>query len=241
MVTHDVPQMQVLVSHAHSLLLFYFISIDNDGLFHLLTRDDLYYNHGKNDGKTSNPMAILKKHAVHLFHGGFGDVTGDEKLKDYSIMLYCRDSKGNKMLLKTSRLNGRVRDNLDDAIDACAENEIKQIVMKVPMNPKQITRAEKCGKSIPKDGVKNMTLKPKQLARLEKFGVPVPVSCAKTKTLWIEAKVVPKKEQTDQVEGEKVAEKETAETSEDDDSVDVPTEPLNKNEDWDVLVGTTAT
>jgi hypothetical protein len=228
-------------SLTYTLIHICLISADNEGLFHLLTRDDLYYNHGKNDGKTSNPMAILKKHAVHLFHGGFGDVTGDEKLKNYSVMMYCRDSKGHKMLLKTSRLNGRVRDNLEDVIDACAENEIKQIVMKVPMNPKQITRAEKCGKTIPKDGVKNMTLKPKQLTRLERFGVPVPVSCAKARTLWIEAKVVPKKDQTGQFEGEKVVEKETVEMSEDDDSVDAPTGPLDKNEDWDVLVGATAT
>lgn len=183
-------------------------------------------------------MAILKKHAVHLFHGGFGDVTGDEKLKDYSIMLYCRDSKGKKMILKTSRLNGRVRDNLQDATDACAENEVKKIIMKVPMNPKQIARAQKCGNPVPKDGAKNMALKPKQIAQLEKFGMPVPVSCAKDKTLWVEAKIVPKKDTTGDCEDPKLtASAETVETPEGDET---PVETMDiselKNEDWDVLV-----
>lgn len=182
-------------------------------------------------------MAIIKKHAVHLFHGGFGDVTGDEKLKDYSILLYCRDSKGKKMILKTSTINGRVRDNLQDIIDSCAENEVKKIVMKVPMTPKQIARAEKLGISVPEDGVKNMALKPKQIAQLEKFGKPVPMSCANEKTLWIEAKVVPKKTKMNQTKESSVASNEEVEPPVDDEA---QTETMDagesKKDDWDVLV-----
>lgn len=96
-----------------------FFPADKDGLFHLLSYDDLFYKYGKDEEKTSNPIAILRRHAIHLYNGGHGDVSGNMKLKNYSITMFYRDSEGNKMILTTTRLHGKVRHNLTDAMATC--------------------------------------------------------------------------------------------------------------------------
>jgi len=103
--------------------------------------------------------------------------------------------------------------------------------VKVPITPKQIARAEKFGNPASKDCTKTMALKPKQIARLQKFGMSVPVDCAKKRTLWVEAKVVPKK-----VEVGDGAEEHMAPSEE---YIDASSESVENNDrkgdEWDVV------
>lgn len=57
-----------------------------------------------NDTECSKPIDILRKHAVHLYLGGFDDVT-NAKTSDFHVSLYHWDSHGNKILLTKSFLN----------------------------------------------------------------------------------------------------------------------------------------
>jgi len=94
--------------------------IAKDELSHLLSYSDLCYSYAaKGESvktKSSDPIEILCKHAVHLFLGGNDDVTDDLTLENYTTLLFCRDSLGKKMIIKSVKMNGHIRNNLKDAM-----------------------------------------------------------------------------------------------------------------------------
>lgn len=191
--------------------------------------------HGKDEEKSSNPVAILRKHAVHLFNGGHGDVTGNKKMKNYSILMYSRDSKGKKMIVKTTRLNGKVRNNLTDVMAECVKEESnKSTVVKTPMTTTQIALAASMGTI---DSAKAAAMR-KLLIRSQNAGLPVPMmDCEKKdRTLWIEAKVVPKMIEAGKADK---AKSESSETTFDDESIDASTESADdsesKGDEWNVV------
>ena len=155
---------------------------------------------------------------MHLFHGGHGDVTVDAPLKDYSVLLYCRDAKGKKMVIRTMRLNGKVQNNLKIVVDDCAKEEIKKITVKTPTDPKQVARAER-------------------------FRVPHIVDYVKDRTLWIEAKVVPKAAEFAQPD-EATSTNEPVDTKTFMKIIDAFVQPVaindsgsaDKSDEWDVVV-----
>lgn len=158
-------------------------------MFHLLSYDDLFYSHGADEKKKqSNPVMVLRKHAIHLFNGGYGDVSGAIKSKHYSVLLYCRDTKGRKMILKNTRLQGTLRDNLKSAMALCAKKEqpSKKIIAK-PKQPVQVVTLD--------DG-----------------------AASDEWTLWIEAKVVFKKVKEEEDDGDDEKESATVAEDECDES-----------------------
>lgn len=83
-------------------------------------RSDLIYEYGGTPPKQSDPVEILRAHALHLFHGGDGDVTiiDSDMLSRYKITIFSLDTSGNKMLLtnrkRTDTMHGS--NNVDRAI-----------------------------------------------------------------------------------------------------------------------------
>jgi hypothetical protein len=211
-----------------------------DDLFHFLSYDDLFYTFGKDNQKTSNPIAILRGHAIHLYNGGHGDVSaGKIKLKDYSVTLYTRDFQGKKMILKTTRVPGKVRDNVKDAMATCTPVIIKT-PMKIRMTPKQLAKAETVNGPTT-NGAMRVALKPKQIARLvaRQKNLGGATTWSQDKTLWVEAKVVPKNGETfPDDEEEEVAESVDTVTAEDE-SVDAPEDcgeaSAVKGDEWNVV------
>lgn len=216
-----------------------------DDLFHFLSYDDLFYTFGKDNQKTSNPIAILRRHAIHLYNGGHGDVSaGKIKLKDYSIILYTRDFQGKKMILKTTRVPGKVRDNVKDAMATCTKRDpvIIKTPMKIKMTPKQLAEAETVNGPTT-NGAMRVALKPKQIARLVALqkNLGGATTWSQDKTLWVEAKVVPKNVETFlDDEEEEVAESVDTVTAEDE-SVYAPVDedcgeaPAVKGDEWNVV------
>lgn len=190
-------------------------------MFHLLSHTDLCYTYGKDSEKSSDPVRVLRRHAVHLFRGGYGDCTVDVPLKDYSVLLYSRDSDGKRMIIRTTKLNGTIRNNLMAVVDECAEAD---------------TRKASLAKRPFKESLQT-PLTAKQIDRM--------LNNDKTKrTLWIVAEVVPTKaeaehlpEATSSTTNEAIAAKARDEMTAAS-AKSVPgdeTEATDESDDWDAI------
>ena len=146
----------ISISHTFLFLVSCSVRVD-DKLYHQFTRTDLYYTRGVSDkAKESDPIEILRRHAVHLFLGGFDDVTKSIKVSDFHVSLYHWDSHGNKILLtRTFLYNSRY--TLARAMMAAKDKEDGTLWLEAKVVPKQQVTAAEAIETKPKD-ITDMTL-----------------------------------------------------------------------------------